>query len=678
MANPWANYQPILARPDTTLDPVYGAQISARPATLREKLADFLGLDNKHDVQNLMRMTGEGEVTNPIGAPFNIHQGGMKIAEGDPVGGSIDIAANSPGAGAVLGKAALLGKIGLGKAIAGAGTLIPAAERGAAKVVKKGAEKVLDYAKYLHEQGLPGSEIFRQTGWYIGSEGKWTQSISNKAASTAAKLSSQAPGATAELTQPFGRIGAGEKAPLLGGYPTTKPGRILSETEKGGYSVHLPTGEIPTTGLMSGVYRNDDARNMVLTGKPTQRDLADFVQTNQKQLENQRYMGGWKEGDTGNTYFDVVRRFEPDEVRRATKFAEGTEQKKIYDIGAGQELPVGNWDEFVQGPEYAARMHELRNEGVDYLKDFPNPDWWAMPNIRRVYGDKNMPQSIGFMSATSVNNAPPPNVQQMTEYMRRHLKGEPIIQPDYRIPETAMGGAAGHPGSTIGLETDPRQVEKWRRQRGGYGDNSGATPPIPAEGLGGRSYNLQAAARGDLEAMRGAVVREKNAAMSGDPWEAVLDRIHVRATEAPERGIFAHAEEATSPSGTPRQDLSRARWKASMAEEAHAAGTDLNKFSAELWTGIRERVKRTGELFGQKLEKTQAQTLSQESKSYDDLFVDFVKAKAEHLGISVAEMEKRLAAGDAELLSAFLAIPAAGAAGYGAYQAGGTKQNGGT
>ena len=46
-----------------------------------------------------------------------------------------------------------------------------------------------------------------------------------------------------------------------------------------------------------------------------------------------------------------------------------------------------------------------------------------------------------------------------------------------------------------------------------------------------------------------------------------------------------------------------------------------------------------------------------DSKSYVDHFDELVKQKADHLGISVPEMEARLKKGDANLLSALISTP---------------------
>ena len=171
--------------------------LSARAPTLREKLADWLGLDTRESVQRLESLTGssgdassEGQLRdmiNPLGVPFRVHRGGQKIAEGDPVGGAIDVAGEVPGVGKVLG----LGKIGLGAlAKAGLGKAMffgPMAKKIGGhlqldlfkKIKGEAGEKVLNHAKLMHEQGLPREDIYAQTGWFIGPDGKWKHEVSD-------------------------------------------------------------------------------------------------------------------------------------------------------------------------------------------------------------------------------------------------------------------------------------------------------------------------------------------------------------------------------------------------------------------------------------------------------------------------------------------------------------------
>jgi hypothetical protein len=438
------------------------------------------------------------------------------------------------------------------------------------------------------------------------------------------------------------------KSGVLGAFKSTKARTIVAKTkERGGYSVNLQTGEEPAEGIMAGKYANTDPRTTVLEpGLLTPKQVEAHATKNAKVLSSpDHYFGTWTDPVTGKTYLDVSKRFAASDIRPATKFAEKTGQISMYNAGTGESPPVGSFPGFVTGaatPEgvvpYAQRLQEMGGVGREYMAQHPGADWWRTPNIERVYGKQNMPQASGLLASTSTNTKPQPNVQLMTEYMRRHLAGEPMIQPGWRAPENVLGGAVG-PGSKMGLET----------------------------GRGGRKANLLSAARGDLGAMRGEVVKEKVQALSGDPAAIVLDRIQVRLAEQPSAGIFAEAKEGVSPTGKNRQLV-----KDTITEQARIAGENPDTFSANVWAGVREHVKKTGELYGTPLPGSQRMTRGTESKSYDDLFVDLVARKAKKLGISVKALESKLRKGDAELLSHIL-VPTTALGGGLLYSRGSTE-----
>ena len=409
-------------------------------------------------------------------------------------------------------------------------------------------------------------------------------------------------------------------ATRLGAYPSTSPRTVLNRTAKqGGYSVAPATGDVPEAGLMIGKYKNTDPRVTVVPGsrKLTQADVQGHYQRNRKAFEDpDTYLGTWRDPATGNTYLDVVRRFPQSQVRKATKYGERTKQIAGYNVAKGEELPIGNWREFIQSPEYHARMDEMAKTGRDYLSKHPTQEWWDMhgTSFERVYGKENLPQVAGYTGATAPNAAPRENLQTMSEYMRRHLAGEPAIQPEWRVPEGMMSRQAG---KKIGMEAS-------------------------------RRANIEKTARGDLAALQGPKVREEAKALMGDPGAAVFDRHQIRLSEAPERGIYAAGRADTiSPADYDRL-LEQFRIGASRNNR------NVRDYSADVWTGIRETIRTQNQLFGQKY---RGSAISGESKSYADHFDDLIRAKAQHLKISVQEMERRLRNGDANLMSAVLATP---------------------
>ncbi len=303
------------------------------------------------------------------------------------------------------------------------------------------------------------------------------------------------------------------KQGLLGQFETTTPGRIINKTKANkGYSVNLPTGAIPSEGLMMGVYRNSDPRNLV-ADKLQRTLLEQFAETNKVPLSSEsKYLGTWVNPDNGKTYVDISRLFPEKDLRQATKFGERTGQLAGYNVGKQTSFPVGNWNEFVRSPEFAGRLDDMAQEGRAYLNQFPNEgQWWDMHGgpFERVYGTQNMPQVAGFTASTAPNSAPRENLQTMSEYMRRHIKGEPVIQPEWRVP---AGEMTRQEGKKIGMEKS-------------------------------RSANLNKTSLGLLDQLRQDKVREEALAMMGDPGAVVLDRHWARLAENPKAGIFTAAQE---------------------------------------------------------------------------------------------------------------------------------------
>lgn len=423
----------------------------------------------------------------------------------------------------------------------------------------------------------------------------------------------------------FGLLGALPLVPALalGRHKTTTAGRIRNQTLKeGGYTANIATGEVPTEGLLVGKFKNTDPRNKVLTGNISKPDIEDFVKTNEKSLARlDEYLGTWRDPESGLTYMDVSKRFEPDEIRKATKFGERTGQLAGFDIGKFKAFPVGNWSEFIRTPEFASRMTEMRKVGQEYLKAHPTAEWWDIHGtlFEEVYGSDNLEALAGFIASTAPNTNPTQNLRMASEYMRRQLIGEDIIQPDWRVP---AGTQTRTEGVQIGMEA-------------------------------GRHNNLRAASEGRLGDLQQDKVREEALALMGDPNAAVFDRWWARIAEKPEDGVFTATQEgafeANKKTYSQYQDL-----KGVVTDAAAAEGRNVRDYSADVWTGIRETVKETDQLFGMKFKGS---ALTGESKGYADLFDDLIKSKAKFVGISEAKFKARLARGDAELLTLVLAAP---------------------
>lgn len=399
---------------------------------------------------------------------------------------------------------------------------------------------------------------------------------------------------------------------LIGDYPSTTAGRIINETSKtGGYSVHLPTGKTPTDGLMMGIYRNDDPRNMVLD-KFTRPDVYKQAETNAKQLsEPDNYFGTWFNPDDSKTYLDVSKRFEPGDIRKATKFGEKTGQLAGFDRGAFDTFPVGNWSDFIRSPEYNSRLSELNQAGVDYLKQHPTVNWWDLhgTDLENIYGKEKLPNVAGYLAATSPVSDVPRNARIASEYMRRHIAGEPIIQPDFRMPDNAVFET---PGNMMPMET-------------------------------GRKNNLLAASEGRIDDLSKEKVRNMGKALLGDPNAMVFDRHWANLSEKPVEGVYTGPEKGVFPSGKQYSDL-----ETIVANQAKEAGLSPRDFSANVWTGYRNKAQQGNEVYGQ---KTAGAGIQGESKSIADTYLDLIKSKAQKLNIPYDEMLNKLKAGEMSLLS---------------------------
>lgn len=397
----------------------------------------------------------------------------------------------------------------------------------------------------------------------------------------------------------------------LGQFKSTKPSEIYNKTMGGGYSVNIPTGDIPSEGLMMGIYKNTDPRNKVLD-KLTKKDIEQQYLANKAALDKQEnYFGTWLDPESKKTYLDVSQKFAPNELRKAVKFGERTNQIAGYNVGKGESFPVGNWSDFIRSPEYNQRLSELNQSGVEYLKQHPTVNWWDLRNtpLEDLYGKENVPNLAGYLAATSPVSDVPRNARIASEYMRRQIAGEPVIQPNFRMPENSVFETAGN---MMPMET-------------------------------GRTKNLLAASQGRIEDLQKEKVRNMGKALMGDPNAMVFDRHWANLSEKPSANIFTGVEKGVFPSGKQYADLEKI-----VANQAKEANMTPRDFSANVWTGYRNKAQQEGNVFGQ---KTAGAGIQGESKSIADTYLSLIKTKAEKLNIPYNEMIKKLKSGEISLLS---------------------------
>ena len=136
---------------------------------------------------------------------------------------------------------------------------------------------------------------------------------------------------------------------------------------------------------------------------------------------------------------------------------------------------------------------------------------------------------------------------------------------------------------------------------------------------------------------------------------AAFDRLWARLTEKPSAGILMSGERTPLP--TPEQ------YHLMLDEIGTHAATQqrtLRDYAADVWTGIRETIKRENALYGAPY---QGSAIPGESKSYAGHFEDLLAEKAAHLTrlegrtVTVPDLEQRLRTGNATLMAWLLATP---------------------
>jgi len=421
-----------------------------------------------------------------------------------------------------------------------------------------------------------------------------------------------------------------------------RPANVVKTVKReGGITINPYTGEMPDTGVIVGRYANMDARTVEIPVKNfNQRVVSKFYLDNQKELAKPgRYVGIWNDPDSGNVYLDISRRFtggKPDEAvnpalarRQAVKFGEaqapnlqepGKGQKAAYDVGSQETIPIGNVYQFVQTPEFQQRMDEMLTVGSAVMDRAGSKPWWSLQGgeMARVYGTERLPRVAGYVASTSPSTDPVENVRRATEYIRRDIQGEPIIQPNYRRPETAMTT----PGKMLGME-------------------------------GGLIPNLERVSEGRPEQIRKDKVNDMFHALMGKDV-GVYDRHWAKLVEDPARGIYAETAPNIVEGAMDGAPELYAWIDNAVRDGAKRNGMPVSEYSARIWEGIRETIRSKGVLYGTKY---RAEAIPEYGGGIDEIFSQLVKAKAKHLKLSVAEMERRLRGGDAELLSTLLATP---------------------
>lgn len=160
-----------------------------------------------------------------------------------------------------------------------------------------------------------------------------------------------------------------------------------------------------------------------------------------------------------------------------------------------------------------------------------------------------------------------------------------------------------------------------------------------------RAPNLRRIEAGRPDLLQREKVADEAAALNGDLGLWPADRYYARAGEDPGQGVFTGPEEGVIP------NAGGAYRRLTGAVNNHLNnspnGRSLRDRTADIWVGMRETAK-GNELFGQRMVGS---AIPGPSVGYEQHFNDLVREKAKFLGISEAELRRRLASGRGDLLA---------------------------
>lgn len=490
-------------------------------------------------------------------------------------------------------------------------------------------------------------------------------------AEVAAKIAEKFPNATARLSERYPKLAnriAKYGADLAVEGATRSPAKALDNMADRIYQRTL-TEEGTTTyplraetevagmskGVLSGIHSNQSGKTWAI---PIQQFTPDtvrqFLEARADEFAKNPNLavGTWKQTDnTGQVtvYLDVSQKF-PTERKAITQAARQAQpatttrdpvtgqwpqpQKAVFNLKTFEETPVGNLAEFLDSPEFQQRLDDMYQAGVPVMN---GKEWWDLYGgpLERVYGKERVKPLAGFLASTSPASAPVHNLRAASEYLRRLIKDEPVIQKGFRIPETAVGSREGFMGASAA-----------------GGDFNAPGTQMPMEQT--RAPNLRRVERGEYDQLQKDKVNDMFHALTGVDV-GVYDRRYAKLAEDYKRGIYVDATKDKVPGSMGTGTVSPyALIENAVRTGAKRHGMPLGRFSAYVWEGIGDTIKKTGQLYGM---KHPAHTIPDASQGFGGIFDAMIAEKAKAWGVTVAEFEKRLRNGDAELLMALLATP---------------------
>lgn len=113
--------------------------------------------------------------------------------------------------------------------------------------------------------------------------------------------------------------------------PSTVRNRILSmgRSHPDGFTLDVHTMEEPKTGIAVAYAETKGIRG----GR-------DIYKVTAHAYSHDGYVGGWKDKESGNYYYESVKLFPEDDLEEAMKFARENGQKSVYILSSETEIPV--------------------------------------------------------------------------------------------------------------------------------------------------------------------------------------------------------------------------------------------------------------------------------------------------------------------------------------------------
>ena len=113
--------------------------------------------------------------------------------------------------------------------------------------------------------------------------------------------------------------------------PSTVRNRILSmgRSHPEGFTLDVHTMEEPKTGIAVAYAETKGIRG----GR-------DIYKVTAHAYSHDGYVGGWKDKESGNYYYESVKLFPEDNLEEALKFARENGQKSVYILSSETEVPV--------------------------------------------------------------------------------------------------------------------------------------------------------------------------------------------------------------------------------------------------------------------------------------------------------------------------------------------------